>query len=238
VAQPVAVSVEVASLTPGQTLAQAAAVLAPEKSPCLRVHTWQKQNDPAVSFEAKGRFVRAPNHCARLEITVHAGPKPTNIVVVSDGVALARACSVGGRSPQVSTRPLTATGQKPLSSQEANSALRAHGCGGPYCLLKDLQRALDNLQAAPGVWKDKRVIRLTGSVKEAHGAADDPFAAWPRFCHVYLDAQTLWPHRVEWWAATAPREPGSLFLEVEFRDPDTSPLSEADCIREFTYEPD
>jgi hypothetical protein len=227
------------NLTPRQILAQAAAALAPERNPWLRVKIWQKQVDDGVSFEAEGRLVRGPNQCARLETTVHSGPNPTALVTVSDGVALAHACRLPGQLTELTTRRFTTPAKKPMPPPQIDLVLNEHGCGGPYCLLKDLESILDDLQAVPGIWKDKRVIRLTGSVKENTKLSPAmQRAASPRVCALYLDAQTLWPHRVEWRSLRRPEE-GFLFLQMEFRDPEINhPLSHEDCVREFTYQPE
>jgi hypothetical protein len=121
--------------------------------------------------------------------------------------------------------------------------LNAHGCGGPYCLLVDLRRVLEKVQVSSGTWKDKTVVRLTGSVKSGAPTAAAPqtqsAAAVPaRLCHVYLDARTLWLHRVEWWTAPGPERAPCLALQLEFRAPVINqPLTREDCIREFTYQP-
>ena len=53
-------------------------------------------------------------------------------------------------------------------------------------------------------------------------------------CVVYLEAATLWPHRVE-WRANAKSHP---ILEIEWRNARINhPLAQHDCVALFTYTP-
>jgi hypothetical protein len=227
------------SLSPAQVLARAAVSLDPERTPWLQVKTWQKQDDEVVSFEADGQLVRGPNQCARLEMTIRTGAIATAVVTVSDGVGMAHCRRLPGKPSVVTSQRFTTPAKVPMTADVIDQILNAHGCGGPYSLLKDLEGTLENLKLVHGTWKDKPVIRLTGSVKEDSATSDPRFAVPPRLCHLYLDAQTLWPHRVEWWAFEEDEKSAFLLLQVEFRDPQINqPLSHEDCIREFTYQPE
>jgi hypothetical protein len=63
-------------------------------------------------------------------------------------------------------------------------------------------------------------------------------AGLPRQCHLYLDAQTLWPGRVEWWGPAAPGGGEVLVAQVEFRNPVVNrPLTAEVCARLFAFEP-
>jgi hypothetical protein len=240
VALPVALDAGLEGLTPQQLLARAAALLDPAQVPWLHVKTWQKQQTDEMTFEAEGRLLRGPNHCVRLEMTVHPGAESGNVVVVSDGVGLAHACRLPGQPAAVVSQEFLTPEKKTMSAQQIDVVLNAKGCGGPHSLLKDLVCVLEDLKMEVGTWKDNKVIRLAGVVKKAFR---DSSVAWvvvpPRHCYVYLDAQTLWPHRIEWWASQNPEDPALLFLQLEFRAPEINhPLSREECVREFTYQPD
>jgi hypothetical protein len=227
------------NLTPAQVLARAAVNLDPERTPWLRVKTWQKQADEEVSFEADGRLVRGPNQCARLEMTIHTGAIATTAITVSDGVGLAHGRRVAGRAPTVTSQRFITPAKTNMAAEEIDRILNAHGCGGPYCLVKELASTLKNLKMVQGTWKGNSVIRLTGTVKEDQAVAEPRFTVPPRICQLYLDARSLWPHRAEWWAFQEDEKNAFLLLELEFRDPVINqPLSHEDCIREFTYQPE
>jgi hypothetical protein len=240
VAQPASLRAGLGNLTPGQILSEAVAALSPEKIAWLGLNTWQKQVDGDAGFEAEGRLVRGPNQCARLEMTVHRGPKPTQVVTVSDGMVLARVYRQADRPATVTTRQLATPSRTSTSPRDIELVLNEHGCGGPYWLLKDLQSILDNLQAVAGIWKGKRVVRLTGSVKGGLAVCPESRdGLMAQTCNLYLDADSLWPHRIEWWASPQPDEHDVLLVQLEFRGPQINqPLSHEDCVREFTYQPD
>jgi hypothetical protein len=238
IAQPIAVAADVASLAPGDLLVQAAARLAPEVTPWLIVKTWQRQTDEHGRFEAEGRLVRGPNQCARLETSLQGRAEPATILTVSDGVVLARAYKTAGKRAIVTADSFLTPVRK--SPEEVEKVLAAHGCGGPHSVLKDLERVLESLQETRGVWEGKSVIRLTGSIKEQPAKPGQvPSGTAAKVCRLFLDAQTLWPHRVEWWAALPVQSDDCPLLELEFRDPQINQaMGHDDCAREFTYQPE
>lgn len=238
-AQTVSLGPGLDDLGPTQLLERAVANLGPARVSWLRVATWQKQADDEVSFEADGVLVRGPHHCARLELTVRAGKEPATVVTVSDGVSWAQSRRLPGRSAEVTAQRFTTDEMTAMSAGQREDVLNAHGCGGPHGLLVELARHLQNLQTTRGIWQAKPVLRLEGTLDGAsQGPPETCWLAPPRFCHLYLDAQTLWPHRVEWWAAKADGSP-FLLLQVEFRSPEINlPLTHEECVRAFTFQPE
>ncbi len=91
------------------------------------------------------------------------------------------------------------------------------------------------LTAQTGRLRGRPALRIHGRPTTAWTVA--PGTAAADFCYLYLDAQTLWPSRVEWWAGDRHSNP-RLLLEIEFRDPQLNrPLSLAECIHAFSYRP-
>jgi hypothetical protein len=217
-----------------QILARAAANVDPANVQWLTCKIWQKQIAEELSFEAEGRLVRGPNQCGRFEMKVRTGDNATEVVTVSDGIGLAHSCRHVGKPAQVATLKFVTAEDRPLPPEHIEAILHSYGCTGPYQLLKDLEARLENWQLATGTWKDRAILRLTGSVKNDPAESSEMN---PKTCHVFLDEQTLWPLRVEWWA---PRDGGDyLFLAMEFRDAVVNlPLSHDDCVREFTFLPE
>lgn len=233
VAQPLDLAGGLEKLGAAQLLERASAAVAPSQAPWLVTKTWQKQSFEDASFEAEGRLVRGPNHCARLELHVRAGGEPAEVIIVSDGVVLAHVRKVAGEKDEVTTQQLSGQGAPPLTPPQIDFLLTAKGCAGPHGLLQQLRGMLENLRSETGTWQERPVIRLTGTAKAAQG---EPA---PRTCHIYLDVRTLWPVRVEWWR-TSPMSPGPQpLLELEFREPILNrPLSHDECVREFSYCPE
>lgn len=218
-----------------ELLTRAIQALDPSNISWLNVTIWQKQACEGFSFEAESRLVRGPNHCARLTMTVNARHSPVNVVVVSDGVGLAHACTLPGKRTEVDCKRFINADESSMTAGDIEQLLVTHGCGGPHCLLKDVQAVLEEFQVVPGTWKNTPVYRLSGRVKTvAKNAANMPWTEQPRTCLVYLNAQTLWPHRLEWCAdGTDP------ILQIEFRDPEINrALTDEQCAREFTYLPE
>jgi hypothetical protein len=91
-------------------------------------------------------------------------------------------------------------------------------------------------------WKDRDVKRLTLVWRDAEAAKlAPPGQAWPSLlphkCLVYLDASTLWPHRMEWWSPDR-RAGEKLVLQMELRNPVLNrPLTSAECDKEFSFDP-
>ncbi len=235
VPQPAPVAPGLEKLDGPGLLEKALAALAPNRVRWLRMKTWQKLADDELSFEAEGRLVLGPNHCARLEMTCRTGPKTGQYLVVADGVVLAQVLRLPGQSPQVSNQPLfdKETGAPAIPLDQL---FRDKGCAGPYPLLCELQRKLTDLQVQTGHWQNRPALLLTGNLPPTGPAGNqfaNQFAMPPRRGLLVLDPQTLWPLRLEWWGDH------SLLLELEFRDPEINQqLAHADCVREFTYTPE
>src|SRR5262249_1500514 len=86
-------------------------------------------------------------------------------------------------------------------------------------LLKRLRAGLKNPVQVAGFWQDMPAIRISGewSPREDLPAALRP-PLRPRACHIFLDAQTRLPFRIEWWGSAKPAETPALLLQMEFRD--------------------
>jgi hypothetical protein len=214
--------------------------LSPEQISWLQVTLWQRMSTPESAFESQGALQIGPRNCARLDLTVRTGANPGRWLVVSDGHALAQVVQLGTGTPTVTTRLLEPQTQEadPPGPTPANEALRALGCGGPYPLLKELRGRLRDLTLQTGLFQGRPVARLHGRLKIAPSAPATGTAVGADFCYVYLDPQTLWPIRLEWWGAN-PERVQRLLLEIEFRDPQVNrPLSLTECMRVFSYCPE
>ncbi len=205
-------------LSPQQLLLQASEAFGSDRVQWLHARLWQRYCDEHVDFVAEGRLLIGPKNCARLEWTICTGGAQSEIIVVSDGYALAHAL-IG----QVASQSLTA-----LDDREIATVLSEKGCGGPQGLLADLSARMNDVAMDTGQWNGQEVIRLQGNLKEPVGQGSGQ-----RVC-LFLDAQTLWPIRVEQWSGRA--EASILIWQFEFREPRlNSALSDAECIREFTF---
>ncbi len=240
VAEPVSLAPELAVAGAGARgiFDRALERLAPDRLAWLKVKLWQRMADATTAFEAEGTLLIGPKDCARLDLSVRTGGIPGHWLVVSDGRALAHMVQLGSEDPTVICQLLTPTPdpEAPPPPLPAD-VLRDLGCGGPYPLLKDLRTRLRNLAVQTGRLQGRPVVRLQGRLDPAQAPPAAGTAVRADFCYLYLDAQMLWPARLEWWLGD-PTHGARLILEMEFRDPQLNrPLSVSECIRAFTYRP-
>jgi hypothetical protein len=234
ISEAIPLSPERAGLGAGEVLQGALDRLNPTRVSWLSMKIWQRMHHGESRFESEGTLLLGPEYCARLELTARSGAVPGRWLVVSDGHALAHVIQLGDDAPTVVSGllvPPHEPGQP--APMPPDVALRSLGCGGPYPLLLDLRARLRELTAQTGRLRGQAVVRIHGRLTGAPPAGG---TAGADFCYLYLDAQRLWPSRVEWWAGekTNPR----LLLEMEYREPQLNrPLPYAECIRAFSYRP-
>jgi hypothetical protein len=219
--------------------------LAPARLSWLKLVLWQRMTGGDVHFESEGTLQLGPQHCARLDLNVRTEATAGRWLVVSDGNAVAHVVQLGSAAPTVTSKLLKPPGQPATPPAQT---LRDLGCGGPRALLEDLRGRLRDVTAQTGRLDGQPMVRLYGRHDNGqlaahggtvHGATVHGGTAVPAdFCYLYLDAQSLWPARIEWWGRQSRPVPG-LLLEMEFRRPELNrPLSLDECIRAFSYRPD
>jgi hypothetical protein len=232
-AEAITLAPDVASPGMGATefLDRAVDRVSPPRLGWLHVGLWQRMRSADLAFESQGTLQIGPNHCVRLDLAVRAGAGTGRRLVVSDGNAVACIVQRGNSIPEVTTRSLT---EKPTDTPQPPpaDALRDLGCGGPYPLLNDLRQNMREMSLETGKLQGRPVLRIGGrlTIRDGSSVPAD-------FCYLYLQAQTLWPSRLEWWERG--RGQGRPLLEIEFRDPVVNrPLTLPECIRAFSYSPD
>jgi hypothetical protein len=221
-----------------QLLDQAIAHLSPGRVTWLHTQVWQKMSDAQIDFEAEGTLDLAPGQSARLDLTVRTQGVTGRLLTVSDGHALAQVRQMGGASPQVDSVLLPiVTPWLDGNSPQRLKFLDDKGCGGPAAILAGLRRHVAQFRLQTGKLQGKDAIQfqgeLTGEVKSTALQTNTP----PRSVVLFLDAQTLWPHRVEWWGQD-PRLGMRAIVEIEFRQPVLNrevPLQQ--CAQLFSYHP-
>ena len=218
--------------------------LDPARVGWLETKVWQKGRLDRFTYESEGRYLVGPGRRARLELTTHHGRADATMLAVSNGelVWQGRRTSDGRwadvtRSPVSSISPAPATTDAPAPPGE--ESLRGPSLGGVLGLLRSMRSRID--------WSRKETVRrdgrectkLTGSCP-ADSSSNLPWPdGMPRQCRLYLDVQTLWPHRVEWWGPDSPRSGDVLLQQIEFRAPVLNrPLSAEQASREFAFPTD
>jgi hypothetical protein len=191
----------------------------------LQTKIRQTMSDPESGFVAEGFLQRGPNHCAHLELTIDTTGGQGRLLVVSDGASVACVCEAPNAQPTVATHAFPSTGDPATR----NEFLRTLNCGGPLVSLKEIHAQLRNGKLQTGLLHERKVIQITGTF--------DPTVNRASVCHVYLDAQTLWPCQFEWWGLDASNRLVPI-MRVEYADPEINrELSFNECARLFSYQP-
>jgi hypothetical protein len=198
--------------------------LDPARVSWLETTVWQKAGFGDFTYEADGRYLTAPKGRFRLELTTRHGSSATTYLVIGDGKAIWEGTRFDGGSWQ----PLTRADLQPTF-------------GGVLPMLHALRACM--------TWTSRETVRRQGRIfTKLAGALSDLTAGalassdrpWPKGlphkARVYLDSETLWPHRVEWWGRRSLRSADALLVQMEFRDPRfNQPLSAERCTTEFSF---
>jgi hypothetical protein len=221
--------------TGAQLLDRALAQLAPSQLVWLRTEVWQKMTDARLDFEAEGTLDLAPGACARLDLAVRTPTATGRLLTLTDGHVLAHLRHFGDAAPVATSEPLPALA--PGTEEERRRFLADRGCGGPGPLLAGLRRELSQMRLETGTYRGQPAIEIKGEFGAGTVAAPLPTTTPIRYACVYLDAQTLWPLRLEWWGLD-PKYGARPIVQMEFRAPVLNralPLQE--CARLFSYQP-
>jgi hypothetical protein len=241
-----------------QTLEQALSRLSPPgdgKAPVgvtwLATNLWQQMQMQGLACEVQGRYLSGPNNCFRLDLATRQGDIEGKLCVVSNGQLLWQATRLGAqgwaRANKVDLTQLRQVFPNQQPASPWDDYLQSQAGGGPAALLANLRRQLTWVRQEPvlrqgvmlmkltGTWRPSVLLGLSPTGKSADGRSDWP-SGWPRQCRLYLDARSLWPHRVEWWGPDPPRPSEALLMEMEFREPVVNrPLSAEQSAQLFTW---
>jgi hypothetical protein len=228
-------------------LERAVARLRPERVPWVEAGIWQQVACEDFTYRAEGRYLAGPGRRLRLNLHVRLGRSRGELLAVSDGTTLWQSSTVDGGS-RLLVRVELARVLESLSGSAVGAVVREEFfqqqlVAGLAPLLHGLGARMVATRQEPLTWNGRDVVRVTllcsPEAARALAPAGGPWpASVPRKCVVYLDAATLWPHRLEWWGPARPGEADTPVVQMEFRDPVLNrPLSEEECLREFSFDP-
>ena len=229
-------------------LDQAIAALAPERVAWLETKVWQQIRCEDFAYRASGRLVTAPGDRMRFDLNVVVGKTLGELRLVNDGQTLWQSIRIAGERPTVQSWGLPVLDGMLKSPAEVARAraqlLQEHSFSGLEPMLRSLRKGMQSAQVRQKRWNGHDVHIVSAAWPEdAAALAAVPDFARPRFqlrqSILYLDAQTLWPHRIEWWGTEKPNQPNELLTQTEYRNPVLNqPLSDQRRAGEFTYEPE
>jgi hypothetical protein len=212
-------------------LDRAVAALAPTRVSWMEVKVWQQARVDGRSIQAKGRIVTAPGDRVRFDLNVAVGPTIAELRVVSNGERLWQSTKVAGEKVAV---------QEAVVPADRVGFLRANGFAGIFPMLHALRQGVHEAQSAKGKWNNHDVVIVSGALPElASSPPSDGLAFGPdiavRHFRLYLDEQTSWPYRMEWWGRVKPSQVLQQVMQTEFRTPVlNSPLSAERQSAEFS----
>jgi hypothetical protein len=212
---------------PAKVLDLALKTLSPGNVSWLRTRIDQRIRTDDFCFAAHSSLVRGPNHCVRLRTSLEGHGEASQILVVSDGAVLAQVLRLPGREQQ------THSATMPVTAAERDRLFQEKGCCGPYELLLALRQKLSDLKLTGGELDGRPVVRISGTLNSEATPVHLRFARPAKSCQLFLDAETLLPMRVEWWAD------GLLVLEINYHDLIlNTPLDHDECVKEFSLKDD
>ncbi|HZV05936.1 MAG TPA: hypothetical protein VE999_12730 [Gemmataceae bacterium] len=226
---------------------QALDVLRPDRVSWLEMDIWQMAQLPGCVYEADGTYRLAPGQRFRLEMHTHPNGGEGTMLSVSDGRALWQAERAGQGAWENVTRidlsEVFAVMNGPAGPRLREEFLQRPHFQGMLPLLRDLRCRL--------IWARSELLRPSGGERirlvgvwpkeevQRKVPPDQPWpSALPRQCHLYLDARTSWPQRIEWWGPNTADGPDRLLVQIEFRNPVFNrPLPPQTCDRLFAFQP-
>jgi hypothetical protein len=217
--------------------------VSPDRVAWLEATVWQQARCDDFTYQACGRLLTAPGDRSRYDMNVRVGHTQGELRVICDGKTLGQTIRVGDDPATIVQWDLPAANDGNTTSAQVAQArlqlLQEHGFAGLAPLLRSLRQGLHNAHCQQQTWKGNEVYVISGVwPADTAGCAAMPDLPKPRFqprlCAIYLDAQTLWLHRLEWWGSEKPNQPNGLLVQTEFRNPAINhPLPPQQCGLEF-----
>lgn len=208
------------------TLDRAIPACSATQIPWMDMTLWQQIWEGPVAREIHGRYAAAPDHRLRIELKIKVAQAEGELLIISDGKTVFESERYGEDRRKPTWTDLPTLGDE-YRTPETLALGRAWRLGestflGPGPLLYKLRSQSQGLSQRAARWKGMEVVQVTGNWPENAALLKDvPQAQKPhhpaRLWTVYLDARTLWLHRLEWWGAAPQGEP-VLLHELEFRD--------------------
>jgi hypothetical protein len=190
----------------------AARALDPQQVKWVETTVWQKVTLADFAYQAEGRYRAGPDHRFRLELRTRQGDTEGLLRVVSDGRVIRQEVWIDNKLSESSvTEEQTPALARPAGDELARNPL----AGGVAALVDSLRQQMVWVARQTVRRGDRPYHRLTGVWP---GASPPAEARTPRLARLYLEPQTLWPHRLEWWGLDPPRAGDVLLMQTEFRD--------------------
>jgi hypothetical protein len=225
-------------------LDNAIAALAPERLSWMETKVWQQARCEDFAYQASGRLLTAPGDRMRFDLNVKVGKTVGEMRMVNDGKRLWRSIRMGAENAAVQSWDWPVLNDALKTHAEVAQAraqlMKDRGVAGLPLMLRTLRQGMQSAQVRQQSWHGNTTYIISAAWPENAATPGSMFdVAPPRFhlrqCLIYLDAESSWPCRIEWWGAEKPNKPNELLTQTEFRKPVLNqPLSAERCAGEFT----
>lgn len=210
-----------------QILRRCLDLLEREDNAWLRTTVWQRLDDGRLCCEVHGTYQAAPGKRGRLDLAAQIGASRGRMVVIHDGIHLWQAVHTTPDAEDEgkwSIRKINVPAMLGALEKSGNSAgLDWPLFNGVAPLLRNLIHNLTWIGQQTVRRGDRDFLKLTGVWTGPEPPFDEKFDRhWWRLreCRVYLQVDTLWPYRLEWWGTSGTKDTSRRRLvEMEFRDP-------------------
>lgn len=211
---------------------------------------FQQMDVQGLFLQSEGSYRAGPGHRLRMNLKVHVGDTTGKLDIVCDGTTFWEVLQLGDSAPKSIRKlefkkVLDALNNPTMKPQVRDEFLHNQTFAGVLPLMQSLQQRLTftgieknvpcngrNCTKLSAVWAQY----ITNSITSTERPAWPAFL--PRQCRIYLDAQTSWPHRIEWWGPSPPRTGDALLLVMEYRNPKLNvPMTPEQCAKIFTLDP-
>jgi hypothetical protein len=229
-----------------KSLDQSIAELDPKKHPWVEFTLWEKADVQGLITTGEGHYLAGPDHRLKMDLTVRLANEQSELRTISDGKTVWNWVRSGHDEPRATQYDLTKVqallnvpGTLPQFSEDF---YKNQSFTGLLPLLQNLRRQMTFTKQEKESWNGHNVLKLTGEWTPDYAKAmtlqNNIWAPLqPRICRLYLDAQTHWPYRLEWWGPAAVRAPDTLLMELEFRNPHLFSAAQQAPVQAFRFDP-
>jgi hypothetical protein len=218
-----------------EALTKAIDQLGPKKVEWIETTFWQELNNFGLTLTANGAYLLGPDHRVRLDLKTTVGGVPAETLTVCDGTTIWNAIKVG-KGERAATKWDLKQVQSVLKTpgtlpQFAEDFYRSQAFNGLEPVLQHLRQQMTFTKLENADWHNHKVLKLTAVwASDMAKALSLPNNGWqptmPRTLRLFLDKDSYWPYRLEWWGPLAPQGEDVLLLQQEYRDPHLVPAGQ------------
>jgi hypothetical protein len=195
----------------------------PRKVGWIKTAIWEEVEAQGLNFQAEGHYLAGKGNQVKLDLVLQVGDAKGSLQVISDGQVMWEITQVGSQPPDIAKTDLRKALQpleKATVLKQRDLYLQSKSFAGLLPLLSALRKDIAFKEMKTMHWRGRDVILLSGPWSQPVTEAKQWPDYLPRQCRLYLDKETYWPHRVEWWGPADARNQDVLLMQLEFRNPE------------------